>query len=81
VLDLTATSRPSARKARWTCPIDALAQGSASNDANRRSIGAPSSFSTVLRIASGDDVGAAARSLVSAVSYASRWASGTMPST
>ena len=43
---LTATVRPSARRARWTCPSDAEASGSGSNSANTVPIGAANSAST-----------------------------------
>ena len=54
---LTATSRPSASRARWTWASDALATGASSNAANSASGPAPSSSRTRARTASGGPAG------------------------
>ena len=47
---LTATSRPSCSRARYTCPIEAAAIGSSSNSANTSFSGSSSSSSITLRM-------------------------------
>ena len=76
---LTATSRPSCSRARYTCPIDAAATGSSSNSAKTSLIGSPSSSSITLRISLKETFGAASRSAASLCWNSSRYSSGTRP--
>jgi hypothetical protein len=61
--------------------MDALAIGTSSHSAKSVSSAAPSSSSTMARIAPADDHGAWARSAFSEASNASECRSGTRPST
>ena len=76
---LTATRRPSASLARYTCPIEAAAIGSSSNSANTSLIGSSSSSSITLRMSQKVTVGAASRSAASLRWNSSRYSSGTSP--
>ena len=58
----TATARPSWRRARCTCPMEALAMGTSLHWAKSSSGGAPSSATMSARTSAGDDCGVAARS-------------------
>ena len=62
---LTATSRPSAHTARCTCPIEAAAAGTSSNERNRRRHCGPSSAASTLCTVAAGIGGAASCSLVS----------------
>src|SRR5829696_3706767 len=76
---LTATSRPSWRRARYTWPIEAAAIGWCSNAANASSSGSSSSDSITLRMSEKRTFGAASRSWPSLRWNSSRCSSGTRP--
>ncbi len=77
---LTATTRPSAITARWTCPIDAAATGSGSQSRNSSSGGAPSSSHTTWSARLGAIGGTSCWSWASASRAAGGRPSATKPS-
>src|SRR3954451_7648679 len=76
---LTATSRPSSRRARYTCPIEAAAIGTGSKVSKTSSIFSPYSCSITFFMSLKATFGAASRSSASFAWNCSRYSGGTRP--